>query len=195
MQNKILLGTGNQGKLKEFHYYINHFQLFKNYTILNLKDFILSIEPDENGNNFDENSKIKSIFYFQNLNLKTLSDDSGFIVNNFNNFPGIKTARAGKEMGGEQKVIDYIYNQLNKDIIEAIFYCSLSLIGEGPPVTVLGQVKGTILPSPKGKNGFGYDPYFIPENNTKTFAEMSSEEKMLCSHRYDAFKKLSNQTL
>ena len=195
MQNNILLGTGNQGKIKEFYYYINHFQLFQNYTILSLKEFELSVEPNENGNTFNENSKIKSLFYFQNLNIKTLSDDSGFIVNNFNNFPGIKTARSAKEMGGEQKVIDYIFTQINKKEVGAIFYCALSLVGKDLTLTVLGQAKGTIIRNPKGQNGFGYDPYFIPEFKSKTFAEMSVDEKMMCSHRYDAFKNLSNQKL
>ena len=87
-------------------------------------------EPIENGSTFEENSIIKSTFFFNKTNYLTLSDDSGFTVEGMDNFPGIKTARVAKEMGGEQKsLILFLIKNPNKHKISATFHCCLSLIG------------------------------------------------------------------
>ncbi len=74
-----------------------------------------------------------------------------------------------------------------------LFYCALSLVTKEKRYNCLGEIKGKIIPKKKGINGFGYDPYFIPTQGEKTFAEMSGENKLLASHRFQAFKLLSNQ--
>ena len=192
MKNNLLLGSGNPGKIKEIKFYLEYFNLFTDRNIIDLSNFSDVGEPEENGSTFEENSIIKSNFFFKKTNCLTLSDDSGFIVEEMENFPGVKTARVAKEMGGEQKVVDYIFSKkTNKQKISATFYCSLSLVGQKINNVVTGKISGFIIPHKKGNDGFGYDPFFIPLHSKKTFAEMGDNQKMKLSHRFEAFKILS----
>ena len=192
MKNNLLLGSGNPGKIKEIKFYLEYFNLFTDRNIIDLSNFSDIGEPEENGSTFEENSIIKSNFFFKKTNCLTLSDDSGFIVEEMENFPGVKTARVAKEMGGEQKVVDYIFGKkTKKQKISATFYCSLSLVGQKINNVVTGKISGFIIPHKKGNDGFGYDPFFIPLHSKKTFAEMGNNQKMKLSHRFEAFKILS----
>ena len=192
MKNNLLLGSGNAGKIKEIKFYLEYFSLFYNFKILDLSSFKDLGEPEENGSTFEENSVIKSTYFYNKTDCLTLSDDSGFIVEEMESFPGIKTARVANEMGGEQQVVNYIFSKNpKKQKIDATFHCSLSLVGYKINQVVTGKVVGSIISSKKGNDGFGYDPFFIPQNSNKTFAEMGLKEKMFLSHRFDAFKTLS----
>ena len=192
MKNNLLLGSSNPGKIKEIKFYLEYFNLFTDRNIIDLSNFSDVGEPEENGSTFEENSIIKSNFFFKKTNCLTLSDDSGFIVEEMENFPGVKTARVAKEMGGEQKVVDYIFSKkTKKQKISATFYCSLSLVGQKINNVVTGKISGFIIPHKKGNDGFGYDPFFIPLHSKKTFAEMGNNQKMKLSHRFEAFKILS----
>jgi len=192
LKNNLLLGSGNPGKIKEIKFYLEYFNLFTDRNIIDLSNFSDVGEPEENGSTFEENSIIKSTFFFKKTNCLTLSDDSGFIVEEMENFPGVKTARVAKEMGGEQKVVDYIFSKkTKKQKISATFYCSLSLVGQKINNVVTGKISGFIIPHKKGNDGFGYDPFFIPLHSKKTFAEMGDNQKMKLSHRFEAFKILS----
>ena len=192
MKNNLLLGSGNAGKIKEIKFYLEYFSLFYNFKILDLSSFKDLGEPEENGSTFEENSVIKSTYFYNKTDCLTLSDDSGFIVEEMESFPGIKTARVANEMGGEQQVVNYIFSKNpKKQKIDATFHCSLSLVGYKIDQVVTGKVVGSIISSKKGNDGFGYDPFFIPQNSNKTFAEMGLKEKMFLSHRFEAFKTLS----
>ena len=192
MKNNLLLGSGNAGKIKEIKFYLEYFNLFRNFEIMDLSSFTDLGEPLENGSTFEENSIIKSTFFFHKTNCLTLSDDSGFTVERMENFPGIKTARVAKEMGGEQQVVNYIFKKNpDKNKISATFHCCLSLIGHKVNRVVTGKVDGFIISQKTGNEGFGYDPYFIPSNSKKTFGEMGLKEKLTLSHRFEAFKILS----
>jgi len=192
LKNNLLLGSGNAGKIKEIKFYLEYFNLFNNFNILDLSSFKDLGEPEENGSTFEENSVIKSTYFYNKTDCLTLSDDSGFIVEEMESFPGIKTARVANEMGGEQQVVNYIFSKNpKKQKIDATFYCSLSLVGYKINQVVTGKVVGSIISSKKGNDGFGYDPFFIPQNSNKTFAEMGLKEKMFLSHRFEAFKILS----
>ena len=192
MKNNLLLGSGNPGKIKEIKFYLEYFKILTDRNIIDLSNFSDVGEPEENGSTFEENSIIKSTFFFKKTNCLTLSDDSGFIVEEMENFPGVKTARVAKEMGGEQKVVEYIFSKKTKEQkISATFYCSLSLVGQKINNVVTGKISGFIIPHKKGNDGFGYDPFFIPLHSKKTFAEMGNNQKMKLSHRFEAFKILS----
>ena len=192
LKNNLLLGSGNAGKIKEIKFYLEYFSLFYNFKILDLSSFKDLGEPEENGSTFEENSLIKSTYFYNKTDCLTLSDDSGFIVEEMESFPGIKTARVANEMGGEQQVVNYIFSKNpKKQKIDATFHCSLSLVGYKINQVVTGKVVGSIISSKKGNDGFGYDPFFIPQNSNKTFAEMGLKEKMFLSHRFEAFKTLS----
>jgi len=192
LKSNLLLGSGNAGKIIEIKFYLEYFKLFKNFKILNLSSFKDLGEPEENGLTFEENSVIKSTYFYNKTGCLTLSDDSGFIVEGMENFPGIKTARVAKEMGDEQQVVNYIFRKNSKkQKISATFHCSLSLVGNKVNHVVTGKVVGSIISNKKGKDGFGYDPFFIPQNSNKTFAEIGLKQKMFLSHRFEAFKILS----
>ncbi len=180
MKNNLLLGTNNTGE----------------YEVINLNEFNNIGEPTEDGETFEENSEIKSKYFLSKTNTLVLCDDSGFVVNKLNDYPGIKTAREAKKLGGEQKVIDFIFSKFESlSYIDASFFCSICVLGKKQKHIVSGSIPGFIIKDKRGDNGFGYDPYFIPKNNNKTFAEMNKKQKLLNSHRYEAFKELSNQIL
>ncbi len=161
-----------------------------------LSDLENIAEPIENGLSFEDNAKIKSDYFYNTTNLTSLSDDSGFIVDELIDYPGINTARLAKKLGGEQKVIDHIFSKFrNRKELKSTFYCSLAIIGKKENLICSGKVEGKIIPNKIGEKGFGYDPYFIPSNKSKTFAEMKDNEKMMISHRFQAFKVLANQKL
>ena len=196
LKNNLLLGTNNKGKLREFIFYIKHFNLFSGHKIIDLSEFENIGEPNEDGKTFEENCEIKSKYFLGKTNMLVLCDDSGFSVDKLNNYPGIKTAREAKKLGGEQRVVDLIFNKFeNLSYIGASFFCSICVLGKKQKYIVSGSIPGFIIKDKRGDNGFGYDPYFIPKNNNKTFAEMNEKQKLLNSHRYEAFKELSNQIL
>ena len=192
MKNNLLLGSENAGKIKEIKFYLEYFNLFSNFKIIDLSSYKGLGKPKENGSTFEENSIIKSTFFFNKTNCLTLSDDSGFTVEGMEDFPGTKTARVARDMGGEQQVINFIFSKNpNKQKISATFHCCISLVGNKINQAVNGKVDGFIISNKTGDGGFGYDPYFIPSNSNRTFAEMSLKEKLTLSHRFEAFKILS----
>ncbi|MDA1284087.1 MAG: non-canonical purine NTP pyrophosphatase [Proteobacteria bacterium] len=191
-KEKILLGTSNRGKITEFLFYIKYFKIFQDFEIITLNSFPNLGEPEENDITFDGNASLKSSFFYSGSNLSCLSDDSGFIINESNNFPGVKTARLAKEKGGISGAVKSIFNDyLDLKEIPITFYCSLSLKSKNKTLGASGSINGSLISESRGEDGFGYDPYFIPENHQLTFSEMGSKKKMLVSHRYMAFKNLS----
>ena len=196
MRNSLLLGTSNSGKLQEFIFYIEHFSLFEDFQIHNLNEYESLSEPIEDGKTFEKNAEIKSRYFFEKTNSLVLCDDSGFIVNDLKNYPGINTAREARKMGGEQKVIDFIFSKFEGlNYIASSFFCSICVSGNREKYNVSGSIPGYVIKEKRGVNGFGYDPYFIPINSSKTFAEMEKNQKLLNSHRYKAFEKLTTQIL
>ena len=189
---KLLVGTNNQGKLKEISNLLP-----KNVKIISTKDFKLK-SPEENGKTFEENSIIKSIYFSKKTNLICLADDSGLEIDLLNKKPGIFSARWGGKNSNFKKAIKKVYRELdNKDKnwknkkIRARFICALSISYINKKIAcVTGKVEGMISKEPKGKNGFGYDPIFIPTNKQLTFGEMEPIKKYRIDHRSKAFKKI-----
>ena len=190
--NHLLIGTNNKGKLREIRSLLP--KSLKTYSIL---DFKLK-SPIENGKSFEENSIIKSKYFSKKTNLICLADDSGLEIDLLNKRPGIFSARWGGKKNDFKKAIKKVYLELkNKDPkwkkkkIKARFICALSISYLDKKIACeLGKVEGTISHKPKGKNGFGYDPIFIPKNKKKTFGEMKSFYKFRIDHRFKAFKKI-----
>ena len=189
---KLLIGTNNKGKLKEIRDLLpNHIKIFST------SNFKLK-SPKENGKTFKENSLIKSKYFSQKTRLICLSDDSGLEVDILKKKPGIFSARWGGKNSDFNKAIKKVYKELNKTDpnwknkrIKARFVCALSISYLNKKIaSVVGKVEGTISNIPKGKNGFGYDPIFIPLKKKKTFGEMKLTQKYKLDHRYDAFKKI-----
>ncbi len=196
MQNKkikkLLIGTNNKGKLREIRSLLPKY--IKTYSTLNFK----LKSPEESGKTFRENSLIKSKFFSKKSNLICLADDSGLEIDILDKNPGIYSARWGGKKSDFNKAIKKVYKELDKKDknwknkkIKARFVCALSLSFLNKKIAcVIGKVEGSISQVPKGKNGFGYDPIFIPSKKNRTFGEMSPSSKYKLDHRYIAFKKL-----
>ena len=196
MQNKkikkLLIGTNNKGKLKEIKDLLP-----KNMKIFSTSKFRLK-SPVENGKTFTKNSLIKSKYFSKKTNLICLADDSGLEIDLLKKKPGIHSARWGGKNSNFNKAIKKVFRELYKKdknwknkIIKARFVCALSISYlDKKLISVIGKVEGKISNEPKGKNGFGYDPIFIPSKKNKTFGQMRPSEKYKIDHRSKAFKKI-----
>jgi XTP/dITP diphosphohydrolase len=195
LQKKIknlLIGTNNKGKLKEIK------SLLPKYiNIYSTSNFKLR-SPKEDGKTFKENSLIKSRYFSLKSNLICLADDSGLEVDLLNKRPGIFSARWGGRKGDFSKAIKKVYRELSKvdknwknKKIKARFICALSISNLNKKIAcVQGKVDGHISSVPRGKNGFGYDPIFVPFGKSKTFGEMKPSQKYKMDHRFNAFRKI-----
>ena len=190
--SKLLIGTNNKGKYKEIKDLLPKYIKTHSTSEFKLKS------PSENGLTFTENSIIKSKHFSKKTKLICLADDSGLEIDVLDKSPGIYSARWGGKKGDFKKAINKVYKELSKKDknwkfkkVKARFICALSICYlDKKIVSVLGKVEGHISAKPKGKNGFGYDPIFIPKNKRKTFGEMSSLQKYKIDHRFNAFKKI-----
>ena len=187
--DKILVGTHNKGKFIEISDLLPK-------KVKKISPIDLGIKsPIENGKTFEENSEIKAEFFCKNSNLVTLSDDSGLEVDALNGEPGIFSSRFAEDLGGFENAMKKILERIKKinKGSKAQFISSLTIQWpDGKKITEKGVIKGS-LTDIRGKNGFGYDPIFVPEGYAKTFAEMNYKEKLKIDHRQIAYKKLYNK--
>ena len=189
---KILIGSNNKGKIKEIRDLLP-----QNITVLSPKKFKLK-SPPEKGKSFRENSIIKAKYFSKKTGMICISDDSGLEIDLLNKSPGIYSARWGGLKNNFNIAIDKVYKKLyrkdknwkNKKVL-ARFVCSLTIYWpKGKIINSVGTVKGIISKKKIGKNGFGYDPIFIPFGKKITFGQMKPSLKYKIDHRYKAFKKI-----
>ena len=189
---KLLIGTNNQGKYKEIKDLLPKY--IKTYSTSNFK----LKSPKEDGLTFIENSIIKSKYFSKKTNLICLADDSGLEIDILGKDPGIYSSRWGGSKLDFDKAIRRVYRELfkknknwQKRKIRARFVCALSICYLDKKIaSSIGKVEGYISSQPIGRNGFGYDPIFIPKNKKKTFGQMKPFEKYKIDHRFIAFKKI-----
>ena len=189
--DEILIGTNNTGKYKEICDLLPN--KVKKYSP---KEFDI-LSPEETGKSFEENSFIKASYFSKKTNLVCLSDDSGLEINLLEGKPGIYSSRwAGKE-NNFNSAIKKIYKEVKsvkkdwENYNSARFICCMTLFWPGgESYSSTGIIKGKISSEKKGKNGFGYDPIFIPVGYDQTFGEMKPELKMSIDHRSKAFLKI-----
>ncbi len=181
--DKILIGTHNKGKFKEMSDLLPK-------KIVKISPLELGIEsPIEDGKTFIENAEIKANFFCNKSNLITLSDDSGLEVDCLDGQPGIFSSRWAEKFGSFDEAMNEILKKMTENT-KAQFVSSLSIRWpNGKIISEIGIVKGNIS-SKKGNNGFGYDPIFIPDGYSITFAEMDYKKKLMIDHRCIAYKKL-----
>ena len=190
--SKLLIGTNNKGKLKEIRDLLP-----KNLEIYSPSDFDLN-SPSENGKTFLENSLIKARYFSKKTEMVCLSDDSGLEIDILGRSPGIYSARWGGKEGDFNKAMDRVFRELDKKDknwkmkrVKARFVCALTIFGDNKKIiNSIGKMEGYISTSIKGKNGFGYDPIFIPKGKKITFGEMKLSEKYKMDHRFRAFRKI-----
>ena len=196
MQNKkilkIFIGTNNDGKLKEIRDLLP-----KSTKIYSTKNFKIK-SPVENGSSFLENSLIKAKFFSKKTNMICLADDSGLEIDILKGAPGIYSSRWAGKNNNFNKAISKVFKKIkrtDKDWklkkIKCRFVCALTIYWpDGKKIKSIGKIEGYISNIKKGKNGFGYDPIFIPKNKRKTFGEMNSIQKYKIDHRFVAFQKI-----
>jgi XTP/dITP diphosphohydrolase len=190
---KLVIASHNEGKVRELN------ELFTPYGIECISAASLDLrEPEETGETFAENAKLKAVAAAKGAGMLALSDDSGLEVGALSGAPGIHSAR----WGGPHKAFDLAMARVHHELKKlgtsdwrANFTCALGLAApDGEAAAFTGQVYGTIVWPPRGERGFGYDPIFVPENYSETFGEMDPELKNRLSHRMRAFEKLMSAT-
>ena len=188
MLNKLLVATGNKGKLVEIR------EILSGVEVLGLKDVNINADVEETGTTFAENAYIKAYEISKLSGLPVLADDSGLQVDCLGGEPGVYSARyAGENATDDDNVIKLLskLKEIPEEKRTARFACAMCLIfPDGKKIESFAvSCEGYILNEKRGENGFGYDPIFVPAGETRTFAEMSQEEKNQISHRARALKK------
>ena len=142
--------------------------------------------PKETGKTFKSNSKLKANFFSKFVNFPVISDDSGLCIKSLNNAPGVYSARLAKKKGGFNNAMKYILKKLKlKKNRSAFFVCNLTYKSQdGKLINVQGKIHGKISNKILGKNGFGYDPIFIPNSYNETYGQMKKRKKIKIDHRY-----------
>ena len=188
---EILIGTNNKGKYKEICNLLPN--ELKKYSP---KEFNIST-PRETGKSFEENSFIKASYFSKKTNLICLSDDSGLEIDLLNSEPGIYSSRWSGKKNNFDLAIKKIFEKMGnikkdwKNDNTARFICCMTLFWpNGKSYTSKGVIKGKISTIKKGKNGFGYDPIFIPDGYNQTFGEMKFKLKMSIDHRFKSYLKI-----
>ena len=187
---KLLFFSNNNNKILEVKKIFND----KKIQIYNLSAFDKIKEPNENGLSFAENAKIKSSFGLSTFDIPCFADDSGICVEAIKNKPGIKSKRFLDKFATNRNAFEYIItNVIKTKNDKAFFKTAICLsVKKNHHIVFEGKINGKICIKPKGSNGFGYDPIFIPEGYEKTFAEMSIKQKNTMSHRKIALIKMES---
>lgn len=188
---KLIIASNNAHKVQEIKQILDG----KFEEILSLREAGIDHETVEDGSTFAENALKKAREIAAITGYVAMADDSGLCVNALNGAPGIYSARySGCE---DKSLIDKANNDLllknleGKSDRSAYFICSVALVyPDGREVVAEGRMPGRIIDDPRGAKGFGYDPIFLPDGESRTAAELSDEEKNAISHRGRALKNL-----
>ncbi|GAA2791133.1 RdgB/HAM1 family non-canonical purine NTP pyrophosphatase [Crossiella cryophila] len=190
---RVLLASRNAKKLAELRRIVAAEQL-DGIEIIGLDEVPDFPEAPETGATFEDNAVAKAVDAAAATGLPSIADDSGIAVDALNGMPGVLSARWSGKHGDDQANLDLVLNQLGDTPDErrgAAFVCALALVVPGAePVVLRGEWRGTLLRAQHGTNGFGYDPIFVPEGETRTSAELSPAEKDADSHRGRAIRLL-----
>ena len=190
MTKKIIFASKNEGKVREVRHILNGV----NAEILSLNDVGFTDEIHESADTFEGNAKIKAEIIYNKFKLPTIADDSGIVALQLGDEPGVFSARyAGENATDEdnnRKLIERLKSfpepHKGKFICAAVYYFGADFI------VAMGEIAGSIIKEPRGTNGFGYDPLFLPDGYDKTTAELPPEIKNKISHRFRAFNQLKN---
>jgi XTP/dITP diphosphohydrolase len=162
--------------------------------VLGLDDVDAYDEVPESGATFADNALIKAREGFAHTGLVTVADDSGLTVDALNGMPGVLSARWSGAHGDDEANLRLVLAQLGDtpdERLGAAFVCAVALVGAGEEVVLHGRMPGRLIREPRGDNGFGYDPIFVPAGLSVTSSELSNEEKDAISHRGQALRALA----
>ena len=184
----LYLATQNKHKVEELSALLQD-----NFVIRDLSTLSLTEEIPETGNTLEENSLQKARYIAEKFQVTCLADDSGLEVEALDGAPGVISARYAGEPKNDQANLHLLLTNLSGITNRrARFVTVLTYYSNGSYTSFEGEIQGSIVEVPRGTWGFGYDPIFQPENETRTFAEMSLAEKNLIAHRARALEKFKN---
>ena len=185
---EVVFFSNNKNKIIEISNFFNE----KSLKILNLNNFKKIQSPNEIGQTFEENAKIKSLFGYNFFKKICFADDSGISIEAMGGGPGVNSKNFLQKESNPKKTLKLILSVVkDTNNFNAFFQTSICLsLNKTSHIFFNGIVKGKISDEIKGSGGFGYDPIFIPYDYDRTFAEMSLKEKNTISHRSIALKKL-----
>lgn len=191
MSRALVLATGNEGKISEFHELLSGFDV----QVMSLKDFGPLPPVLEDGKTFEENAYKKAHATAQATGMPALADDSGLAVASLGGAPGVRSARyAGENATDEENNLKLLRNMEGISNRDATFECVLAIVvPRGPALIYEGQCHGLVSTELRGDQGFGYDPLFYYTPLGKTFAELSRGEKNEVSHRGKAMMELKKE--
>ena len=185
---KLVFATNNKHKLQEVRDIVGD-----RVEVLSLGDINCHDDIPETADTLQGNALIKARHIYEKYGYNCFADDTGLEVEALGGEPGVYSARyAGEECDPEANMLKLLQNLTGKNNRNAQFRTVIALIIDGEEKLFNGIVKGTISNEKRGDSGFGYDPIFIPEGYTESFAQMSGEMKNSISHRYRATKQLSD---
>jgi len=185
MKEEIVFATNNVHKLEEVA------SLLGNYKALSLNEIGCIEDIPETAATLEGNALLKAQYIFNKYGKNCFSDDTGLEVEALNNAPGVYSARyAGEEKSADANMNKLLVELAGKSNRNARFRTVVALILEGKEYLFEGEVKGKIIETKRGDKGFGYDPIFIPDGYTETFAELPLSVKNTISHRARAVQKL-----
>jgi XTP/dITP diphosphohydrolase len=183
---KLIFATHNANKLKEVKSLVP-----TSIELLNLDDINFTTEIEETETTIEGNALLKAKTIYEKTGFNCFADDSGLLVDYLNGAPGVYSARyAGEPKNDENNLQKLLHELKSTENRKAHFKTVMALIVNGKEYLFEGIINGEIINEKRGNHGFGYDPIFIPNGYTKTFAEMDSETKNAISHRGIALQKL-----
>jgi XTP/dITP diphosphohydrolase len=191
----LVLATRNKHKIRELEQILSATRNVNGFELVGVESFPEVPEVAETGRTFAENALLKAITVARATGRASVADDSGICVDVLNGMPGVFSARWAGRHGDDDANLRLLLNQIadiGEDFRRAHFVCAAALaLPDGTARVVEGRLTGTLLREPRGENGFGYDPIFVPESETRSTAELTPEEKNAISHRTRAFQALA----
>jgi XTP/dITP diphosphohydrolase len=197
---KLLIATTNPDKLREIRRILGHLPI----ELLSLRDFPAVPEPEETGTTFEENARLKALYYDATVTptafglcgpVDTVAEDSGLVVDALNGEPGVQSARFLRPDATYPERFADIFHRLGSTPSAprtARFIAAVSVVRNGSVIfETTGTVEGEVASAPRGERGFGYDPIFYYPPYRATLAEVTDEEKAAVGHRGKAFRQLA----
>ena len=187
MKKKLVFATNNAHKLEEIRA-----MLGSAMQVLSLKDIGCEADIPETADTLEGNARLKAEFVYNRYGLDCFADDTGLEAEALNGAPGVYSARyaGGEGHDSEANMHKLLHELEGKENRRARFRTAICLIEGGEEHLFEGIVNGSIISQKQGTSGFGYDPVFVPDGYTQTFAQMGNDEKNCISHRARAVQKL-----
>ncbi len=191
---KVLLASRNRKKLAELRRILA--PALPDVEVVGLDDVPAYAEVPESGATFRDNALIKAREGHKRTGLPTVADDSGLTVDALNGMPGVLSARWAGSHGDDEANLRLVLDQLGDvpdERLDAAFVCAVAYVDDDGEILTDGTMHGRIVREPRGSNGFGYDPIFVPGGHDRTSAELSVDEKDAISHRGQSLRALAER--